>query len=137
MVRKTEFLFAVTAVNVRRQDPPLEVHGCLPTRRSLQKSEIREPPLGRDRGSCPKRLLSEVTSKHGSRLKIQLTVIMGPMFSARIVKFLCMKHQITCNYSTASPPTEVQLFQTRGRRSAVATENSNRFHEKQYTYVIS
>jgi hypothetical protein len=59
------------------------------------------------------------------------------MFSACVVKFLCMKHQITCNYSTASPPTEVQLFQTRGRRSGVATENSNRFHEKQYTYVIS
>jgi hypothetical protein len=56
---------------------------------------------------------------------------MSQMFSARTVKLLHMNHQITPNYSTASPPIDVQLFQARGRRSGAATENSNRFYEKQ------
>jgi len=58
---------------------------------------------------------------------------MSHMFSVRTVKLPRINHQITRNYSTASPPTDVQLFQTWGRRSGAATENSNRFHEKQYT----
>jgi len=37
MVRNTEFLFAVRAVNFRKQNPPLEVHGCLSTAHSSPK----------------------------------------------------------------------------------------------------